>query len=266
MAADRLSPWLQDIPGVAAHRGGRAVGPENTIYGILEGLGAGATHLEVDVRGTADGHAVCIHDANAQRTCREDAEIADLSLDEVKSLDPCAQWSDLAGIATGDTDPPQGMRPRHFQVPELREVLETFTGVPTILDVKDTAPVDAVVESIEEGWQRPGDLLLGGFDDDKLAALSAELDEVPCTTGYEGAKAFLTGEPVDADAIVVPPTHEGVDLVEEEAIELAHEQDAAFWVWTINEADRARALFDRGVDGIITDQPDKLARERARWM
>ena len=169
MAPDSADPWRQDIPGVAAHRGGRNLGPENTIYGILEGLGAGATHLEVDVRGTADGHAVCHHDANAERTCREDAEIA-------------------------------------------------------------------------------------------------ELDDVPRTTGRESAEAFFLGEPVDADAVVIPPEHEGVQLVEPEAVEMAHDQGIAFWVWTINEAQQARELFELGVDGVITDQPDKLVRERARWM
>jgi glycerophosphoryl diester phosphodiesterase len=266
MAPDSADPWLQDIPGVAAHRGGRNLGPENTIYGILEGLGAGATHLEVDVRGTADGHAVCHHDANAERTCREDAEIAELDLAEVRRLDPCAQWSDLAGIATGEKDPPRGMRPRHFRIPELADVLETFTGVPTILDIKDTAPVDAVVEAVEAGWQRPEDLLLGGFDDDKLEAVAAELDDVPRTTGRESAEAFFMGEPVDADAVVIPPEHEGVQLVEPEAVEMAHDQGIAFWVWTINEAQQARELFELGVDGVITDQPDKLVRERARWM
>jgi glycerophosphoryl diester phosphodiesterase len=261
-----LDPWHQEVPGVAAHRGGRFVGPENTIYGILEGLGAGATHLEIDVRGTADGHAVCFHDESAKRTCREDLEIADLTLEEVEQLDPCAQWSELAGIATGEREPPQGMQRWHFQIPELHDVLETFTGVPTILDLKSTAPVDAVVDAIEHGWQRSPDLLLGGFDDEKLDRVAEEVDGVPRTTGYEGAEAFFAGETIDADALVIPPKHEGIELVDEETVELAHEQDAAFWVWTINDVERARELFDWGVDGVITDQPDKLARERARLM
>ncbi|PSG96787.1 hypothetical protein BRD56_08365 [Thermoplasmatales archaeon SW_10_69_26] len=259
-----LDSWHQEIPAVAAHRGGRNIGPENTIYGILEGLGAGATHLEIDVRGTADDHAVCFHDDNAQRTCREDVEIADLTLEEVRELDPCTKWSELAGIATGEQDPPQGMRARHFQVPELHEILELFSGVPTILDLKDTAPVGVVVDAIEEGWQREKDLLLGGFDDDKIDEVASQLDGVPRTTGRDEAEAFFSGETIEAEALIIPPTHEGIDLVDQTTVDRAHDQGAAVWVWTINDAAHARQLFELGVDGIITDEPDKLARARAR--
>lgn len=261
-----LDPWRLEIPGVAAHRGGRMVGPENTISGILDGLAAGATHLEIDVRGTADGHAVCFHDEDANRTCREDVLIEELTLEEVKELDPCVQWSEHRGIATGETPPPRGMKPRHFQVPELDEILETFTGVPTILDIKDTAPIPAVVEAVEEGWQREEDLLLGGFDDERLDDVSDRLPEVPRTTGYEGAEGFFSGEAIEADAIVIPPQHEGIELVDEETVEMAHALDLAFWVWTINDLEQAQQLFTLGVDGIITDEPGKMARERARLM
>lgn len=264
MTVDDLDPWRQSTPGVAAHRGGKAIAPENTIAGILEGLAAGATHLEVDVRGTADGEAVCIHDANAERTCREDAQIAELTLQEVQRLDPCVQWSEHAGIATGDAEPPQGMGPEHFRIPRLSRVLRTFGGVPTILDLKDTAPVDAVVDAIDEGWQRTEDLLVGGYDDAKLERFRDELPGVPTAAGRNEAQRFFEGHNTAADAIVVPPEHEGIELVSPEAIERAHGTDAAFWVWTVNDLDTARELFEAGVDGVITDQPGKMARERAK--
>jgi glycerophosphoryl diester phosphodiesterase len=266
MAGAELDPWRQNVPGVAAHRGGRAIGPENTIAGILEGLGEGATHVEVDVRGTEDGHAVCHHDETAERTCRVERAIDEMTLEELRELDPCRLWSEHAGIATGEVEPPSGMSRSHFQIPLLEDALEAFPGVPFILDVKDTAPLDAIADAIDEGYQRPEDLLLGGYDDDLLARLGEQVPDVPRGPGLEQGRAFYGGEDIDADAIVVPLEHEGVELVAPEIVDRAHGQGKGFWVWTINEVDRARELFAMGVDGVITDHPGKIARERNRTL
>lgn len=257
-----MDAWRSDVPGVAAHRGGRALAPENTIFGMRTGLSAGATHIEVDVRGTADGVAVCMHDENALRTCGEDAVIEDLTLDEVKQLDPCSLWSEHAGISTGDQDPPRGTPRRWFQVPALEEVLETFPGVPIILDLKDTAPPEGVAEAVDEAWRRPEDLAIGGYDDEILDATADRLPDVPRGPGYDRTEAFYSGEEIDVDVVFVPPEHEGLDLVYKEAVERAHDMGAGFWVWTINARGRAAELMDLGVDGVITDQPGKIASER----
>lgn len=262
--ADPLDAWRLEVPGVAAHRGGVEVGPENTLICAAKGLGAGATHLEVDVRGTADGEAVLMHDRTAERTCLVEDAIASLTLEEVKQLDPCALWSEHADVATGEREPP-GSYPRSwYQVPTLAEFLEAFPGVPVILDLKDTAPPAAVEAAVEEAWRRPEHLMLGGYDDDVLEATAERLPEVPHGAGRDGTEAFYGGEDVDADAILVPPEHEGWDLIHEDMIQRAHDQGKAFWVWTINNRDHARELMDLGVDGVITDAPGKLARERAR--
>lgn len=257
-----VDAWRHTVPAIAAHRGGRALAPENTIVGMLDGLGAGATHLETDVRGTADGVPVCMHDETALRTCKVDRAVEEMTLEEVRELDPCALWSEHAGVAAGDRDPPSGAHRSWYQVPTLSEVLETFPGVPIILDLKDTAPPDAVADVVENAWRRSKDVVIAGYDDDVLDRTAEQLPDVPRGAGYHGTEAFYMGEDVDVDVIFVPPEHEGVDLIDRDAVERAHDLDAAFWVWTINELDRARELMDLGVDGIITDQPGKLARER----
>lgn len=264
--ARQLDAWRLRVPGIAAHRGGRSVGPENTIIGILAGLSAGATHIEVDVRGTADDVPVIMHDETAERTCLEDVEIEDATLEEVKRLDPCALWSQHAGIATGEHDPPNGHHRSWYEVPTLSEILATFPGVPLILDLKETAPAEPIAEVLKHGWRRPEDIIVGGFDDDVIDALVEHLPDLPRTPGREGTEAFYSGQEVDVDAIIVPTEHEGIELVDPGIIELAHEQGKAFWVWTVNEADVARELMDLGVDGIITDEPGKMSDERIRRM
>ncbi len=257
-----LDPWGSPITALAAHRGGLLEGPENTLLCTTKGLAAGATHVEIDVRGTEDGVPVIMHDRTAERTCLDERAIATMTLEEVKQLDPCTLWSEHADIATGDRAPEHGIPRSWYQVPTLTEFLDAYPGVPTIIDLKDTAPPQATAQALKESWRDPKNILLAGYDDDVLDETASHLPEAPRGAGRHGAEAFYEGEDVDADAIVVPPQHEGIDLIHEEVIDRAHKEGKGFWVWTINNGDFARQLMDMGVDGIITDVPRKLSRER----
>lgn len=259
-----LDAWRSPVTALAAHRGGLAEGPENTLLCTAKGLAAGATHVEIDVRGTEDGVPVLMHDRTAERTCLDERAIATMTLDEVKQLDPCVLWSDHADIATGDRPPQEGFPRSWYQVPTLTEFLDAFPGVPLIVDLKDTAPPEATAEALREAWRDPRNVLLSGYDDDVLDETARHLPEAARGAGRSGAERFYEGEDVEADVLIVPPQHEGLELIHEDIIERAHEEGMGFWVWTINNRDFARQLMDVSVDGIITDAPRKLSRERRR--
>ncbi len=72
---------------LAAHRGDRKRYPENTMPAFLASESFGVDMIETDIRQTADGHLVIIHDRSALRTCGVDKIINDLTLDEVLKLD-----------------------------------------------------------------------------------------------------------------------------------------------------------------------------------
>jgi glycerophosphoryl diester phosphodiesterase len=55
-------------PSVVAHRGASDTSPEHTLTAYREAIEAGADGLECDVRLTADGHLVCVHDRRIERT------------------------------------------------------------------------------------------------------------------------------------------------------------------------------------------------------
>ncbi len=71
-----------------AHRGGVVDDTlsENSLKGLEEAIHRGYTHVEVDVRITKDGHAVCFHDDNLMREVGVDKKISDLTLAELKQL------------------------------------------------------------------------------------------------------------------------------------------------------------------------------------
>src|SRR3954463_888507 len=70
-----------------AHRGYSAVAPENTLPALTAAARAGATYVEFDVRTTADGVPVVIHDRTVDRTTSGTGLVADLTMDEVRALD-----------------------------------------------------------------------------------------------------------------------------------------------------------------------------------
>src|SRR3989337_2901933 len=80
--------WLREGPPlVIAHRGANAYAPENTLAAFRLAGDQGADAIEFDVRATADGHLVVIHDASLARTTDGEGEIGALTLAEVRRAD-----------------------------------------------------------------------------------------------------------------------------------------------------------------------------------
>ena len=92
-----------------AHRGYSAVAPENTLPALAAGVLAGATFIEFDVRTTADGVPVVIHDRTVDRTTDGSGQVEDLTLEEISTLD-AGSWFSPAYAGT--------------PVPQLREVVD----------------------------------------------------------------------------------------------------------------------------------------------
>jgi glycerophosphoryl diester phosphodiesterase len=73
--------------GIAAHRGGTATHPENTLAAFREAIALGVHQIEFDVRRSADGELVVIHDAEVDRTTDGRGRVADLTWLELRRLD-----------------------------------------------------------------------------------------------------------------------------------------------------------------------------------
>ena len=96
----------QRRPLVFAHRGGCALGPENTIEGFDRGIRAGADGLELDVRISADGHPVAIHDATLERTTDATGPVSHRTAAELARVDAASSYrehgaSPLRGAGVG---------------------------------------------------------------------------------------------------------------------------------------------------------------------
>ncbi|MFI7544559.1 glycerophosphodiester phosphodiesterase [Actinoplanes sp. NPDC049599] len=114
-----------------AHRGYSAVAPENTLPALAAGVLAGATLIEFDVRTTADGVPVVIHDRTVDRTTDGTGHVAELTLDEIAALD-AGSWFSPAYAGT--------------RIPLLREVIDLLRapGPELLLEIKPPATLEQV--------------------------------------------------------------------------------------------------------------------------
>jgi len=115
-----LEAAVSDTPLIAAHRGTTTGAPENTLAAIRWASRYGADFIETDLRMTADGELVLMHDDSVDRTTNGRGYVRDLTLGDLRQLD--------AGAGE--------------RIPTLDEVMILLSGSPQrlLLDVKTGEP------------------------------------------------------------------------------------------------------------------------------
>ena len=91
-------PRSAQLPQVVAHRGASFENAEHTLGAYVKALDAGAEGLECDVRLTADGHLVCVHDRDLRRTASRRGLVSTSNLEDLEALDFASwksPWADL---------------------------------------------------------------------------------------------------------------------------------------------------------------------------
>ena len=124
-------------PLVIAHRGASEHMPEHTLAAYVQAIDDGADGLEADVRLTADGHLVCVHDRRIDRTSNGEGVLSTLELADLESLD-FGGWQQAAGAV----ELPDQVSADHSQVLTLERLLELVVDCapPGPADGRDQAP------------------------------------------------------------------------------------------------------------------------------
>jgi glycerophosphoryl diester phosphodiesterase len=254
-----------DLPGplVLGHRGAAAHAPENTLAGFARGLELGAQVIESDVQSSRDGVPILLHDESLERTTNGEGAAEERSLVELKRLDAGFRFA-LEG-----SGPDFPFRGRGIEIPSLEEAFEAFPRARFNLELKSPRPdLSQSVVRLVERFGRASTTLLTSGDDAIMARLRRTLaaatiePAVGASTGDIVAvvRAAQGGEPPpgDAMALQIPTEFGGRPLVTPELIRHAHQHDIQIHVWTINDPDEMDALFDLGVDGIVSDFPERV--------
>jgi glycerophosphoryl diester phosphodiesterase len=252
------APYLAGAPLLLAHRGGSALAPENTLLAFRQAMEWwGADVLEMDVQPTRDGEAVVIHDPTLDRTTSAGGAVRRASLAEIQAADAGYRFSPDGGA----TFP---YRDAGVAVPTLAEVLRALPGMRVNVEIKDGRAQERVWEVIHGAKATARVLVAAGRGANRArfaayrGAVSASGAELRAF--YLAHRAGLARRYRPAvDALQMPDSHGGRRVLTPRLVADAHAQNIAVHVWTVDDpADMAR-LLEWGVDGIVTDRPDRLA-------
>lgn len=242
-----------------AHRGGAALAPENTLAAFRNAVDQWhADMIELDVRASADGRCVVIHDATVDRTTDGSGAVADMRHDELAALDAGYRFTQDGGR----TFPFRG---RGIGVPTIEQVLETLPDVRLTVEVKTGAAQRPLFEAIER-FDATGRVIAAGIHSKDrtefrsyTGATSASREQIlPFWILHRLRLGAFAPRPAD---VVQVPEHQGsVRVVTPRFIRDLHARGVDIHVWTVNEESDMRRLLEWGVDGIVTDRPDILAR------
>jgi glycerophosphoryl diester phosphodiesterase len=228
-----------------AHRGGAAVGDENTAAAFARAVDLGYRYLETDVHATADGVPVVFHDRTLTRMTGARDRVADL------------RWVDLATVRVNG----------EAAVPRLDEVLDAWPQTRFNIDVKADRAVHPTIDAVRRTAALPR-VLLASFHDSRLAVVRAVLGSAVVTSlgtrevarlWWQSRRAPGRGAvPPTVVAAQVPVRWHGVRVVDRRFVRHAHELGLQVHVWTVDEPALMHELLDLGVDGIMTDHVETL--------
>ncbi len=245
---DRSFP-ADAFPAVVAHRGASSTHPENTLPAFEAALALGAPVVELDVRLTADGHAVVMHDADVSRTTDGEGFVHELTLEQVRRLE------------AGTFEHPA-------PVPLLSEVLDLVSGRGGVaIEIKNLpgdpgyepggeSSVAAALAEVERvGFEGP--VLVVSFNPRSIAAAREAAAGV--ATGLlttdaispDDGLAFVAGQGHD----FLLPGSRGLLATALDVVERAHASGVRLGTWTVDDPPTFGRLIDGGLDAVATNDP-----------
>ena len=247
---------------VFAHRGGGGLIPENTLEAFVYSARMGVDVLELDVHATADGTLVVHHDSSVDRTTDGRGRVNELTLDQLKKFDAGYVFS----TDGGQTFPYRG---KGITVPTLREIFEALPEMTFNIEPKQRAPsIVASLCALIRDRKMTGKTIVGSFNQMALDDFRRLCPEVATSASPSEVSQFLALQKTGiADsysppmqALQVPRNLGSLQIVTKDFVEAAHRRNLKVHVWTINETADMQSLIEMGVDGIMTDYPDRLLR------
>ncbi len=257
-------PTPRDWPVPFLHRGGAGIVPEDTVVGFQEGLKYGDAVIECDVHSTLDGELVVMHDELVDRTTDRTGRINQLTYAEIQRLDAGYRFTSDQGV----TFPWRG---KGITVPTLAQIYAEFPDRPVNIEIKrggQPGTEERVAAAIAAAGAQSRTLV--------VAQSRGTIQRFREASGHQVATASSTLELLGFwllsllhltwlidppfQALQPPERFRGLPVVTPGFVRAARRSDLRVDVWTIDDEADMRRLLGYGVDGIMTDRPDVLAR------
>lgn len=224
---------------IIAHRGASGYEPENTRLAFQKAISLNADMVMFDVRKCKSGEIVVIYDATVNRTTNGRGFVKIKTFPEIKVLN--------AG--------------KGEKIPTLQEAITTIGKNKKInINIVETSAIEPTIkiigDYIKEGWNKDN-FLISSFKFFKLAQLKTKYPFVqfsPVLVFFPTitARKLMTLKPFSL--------HVEKKFISKRLVEFAHQYSIHVYVWTVNERQEIEKMEELGVDGIITDFPDKARR------
>jgi glycerophosphoryl diester phosphodiesterase len=263
-------------PQVVAHRGASDAEPEHTLAAYLQAIEGGADALECDIRITADGHLVCVHDRRVNRTSDGNGLVSTLELAQLEGLD-WGSWKRLSAANGGNESevPDVVERSDRSHLLTLRNLFGVVadSGRPLQLAVETKHPTRygglverKLVELLHEfGWAepRPGEparVRMMSFSPLAVRRMHQLAPLVPLVylTEYRIPIPMLESS-VPSGTAIGPD----IDLLREypRYFERLRARGRQLHVWTADSREDVQLCLDAGVEVIITNRPAEVRRQ-----
>ncbi len=214
----------------------------------------------MDLHITADGVLVLMHDETVDRTTDGSGPIEAMTLAALKNLDAGYDWSP----DNGQTFPFRG---QGITVPTLHEVFTAFPGMPMNIEIKKSErdmaePFCALIRQ----FGKQTEVLVASFHDERMQSFRQTCPEIATSGAEDELLPLVLLSKVglgwlyrpQAHAVQVPQSRSGIEILTRGFVRATHGRNMQVEAWTINDPDHMQRLIDLGVDGIITDYPDRL--------
>jgi glycerophosphoryl diester phosphodiesterase len=225
---------------VVGHRGASGECPENTLLSFDRALEQQADALEFDVRVTADGVPVVMHDATVDRTTNGSGAVRSHRLEWIQELD-----------AGGGQC-----------VPTLDEVLRRYSDTPCIIEIKEPAASKPALDAIVH-LDASDRVLIGSFVHAALrpfaaAGLHRSASRRETALSWAASRIGLPVPGFGFEAFTVPEWHRSLRIVDLALVRTARRARRPVHVWTVDDPAHAERLRALGVSGIITNYPSRM--------
>ena len=239
---------------IIAHRGGSNLAPENTMAAFQNALNLGVDMIEIDIEQTFDSVVVVIHDTKVDRTTNGKGKVDSLTYSYIKTLD-AGSWYDS--------------RFKGEKISTLEEVLQAVNGKATVLiEIKsgdelypgiEKRTVEAIQRFNAHSWT-----IVQSFN--KKTVERVKILDNKIITYYLLGRNFKSYyhalQAKNKKNEIQEFLYDGIavhySMLNAASVDSIKQMGLGVFTWTVDEEEDMTKMIEYGVDGIITDSPDKL--------
>lgn len=230
-----------------AHRGFSSRYPENTMLAFEKAIEAGCEGIEFDVHLTKDEHIVIIHDEDIRRTTNGTGLVKDYTLEDLRKFDASEKFAGQYGVN---------------KIPILEEYFELIKGLDMLTNIELKTGIikykgieEKVIQMIKH-FKQEEHVIISSFNHYAIMSCKAIEPKIKC--GFlVGDGMYNPGKYTSENGIEY--IHPRYQMLEDEVLDEIKACGVKINAWTVDSEDTMQMLIDKGVEGIITNYPDKLA-------